>query len=123
MSAAGLEVPANLPGINLMDDGARKNRKRVFGVTHSVHNLTVGDPDDTLQYLWCVDEEWKFMERFAGKDPTKYQVLHTWDTAPVRLYHIDRDPHELNDVATQNPEVVARLKQEIMKWKKGLTLN
>ena len=121
MAAAGLESPANLPGINLMNAGARQQRKRVFGFTHSVHNLTVGNPDDTLQYIWCVDDEWKLIERFQGSDTTKYKVLHNWDTVPVRLYHIGRDPNELNDVAADNPEVVARLQQEIMDWRRGLT--
>ena len=45
----------------LLDAGARKERKQVFGVTHSIHNMTVGDPDDTQQYLWCVEDQWKLL--------------------------------------------------------------
>jgi arylsulfatase A-like enzyme len=123
VAAADLDSPADLPGINLMDTSARVQRKRVFGVTHSVHNMTVGDPDDTLQYLWCVDEEWKFIERFQGKDTTKYKNIHVWDTAPGRLYNIYNDPAEHSDVAAQNPETVARLKQEIRTWRLGLAVN
>ena len=123
VAAADLDSLAELPGINLMDASARQQRKRVFGFTHSVHNMTVGDPDDTLQYLWCVDDEWKLIERFQGKDTTKYKALHEWDTAPVRLYNINRDPNERSDVSAQNPEVVARLKQRIKEWKLGLADN
>ncbi len=120
MAAAGLESPDNLTGVNLLDADARQKRHQVFGYTHSVHNMTVGNPDDTLQYLWCVDDKWKLIERFQGKDTTRYKAIHQWDTTPVRLYKIDSDPNELEDVATENPEVVARLKQDIESWKLGL---
>jgi arylsulfatase A-like enzyme len=98
----------------------QQQRNRVFGVTHSIHNMTVGNPDDTLQYLWCVDDEWKLIRRFHGKDTTNYKNVHAWDTAPARLYNISSDPQEKHDLASQHPEVVSRLKQEIDTWKDGL---
>jgi arylsulfatase A-like enzyme len=119
-AAAGLQVPADLPGINLLDADTRKQRKRVFGVTHSIHNITIGNPDDTRQYLWCVEDEWKLIQRFHGKDTTKYKNVHTWDTAPVRLYNIKADPHEEHDLAAEQPEVVSRLKQEVATWTKNI---
>lgn len=119
-AAAGIAAPAGLPGINLLDKKAVAARDRVFGVTHSTHNMTPGDPDDTLQYLWCVDSEWKLIVRHDGKDTTNFRNLHVWDTAPARLFRIREDPHEENDIADQHPEVVARLKVEIEKWRQGL---
>ena len=119
-AAADLTPPANLPGIDLMDTDARHQRKRVFGVTHSIHNLTVGDPDDSLQYLWCIEDEWKLIQRFHGKDTTKYKNVHLWDTAPERLYNIKADPSESQDLASKFPDVVLRLKQEIETWRLGL---
>jgi len=110
---AGMEAPADLPGINLMDKEAVKSRDAVFGVTHSIHNMTPGDPDDTLQYLWCVEDEWKLIVRFDGKDTTNYRKVHIWDKAPVRLYRIRDDPHEQYDIADQYPEVVERLRKKI----------
>ena len=115
-SVAGLEAPAGLPGINLLDEKARKGRDAVFGETHSIHNMTPGNPDDTLQYLWCVEEEWKLIVRFHGKDTTDYRKVHEWDKAPVRLYHIKDDPHERKDLAAAHPEVVERLRRKIDAW-------
>lgn len=115
-AAAGLDAPSDLPGINLMDAQARRERKRVFGVTHSIHNMTLGDPDDTQQYLWCVEREWKLIQRFHGKDTTVYKNVHVWDKAPVRLFRIKTDPHEKNDLAAEHPVVVKRLKQAIADW-------
>lgn len=117
-AATGVKAPANLPGINLLDEAARTNRKRVFGVCNSTHNMTVGKPDDTLQYLWCVEGDWKLLVRYAGKDTSQYKNLHVWDTAPVRLYNVKNDPHEKNDVAADHKEIVEQMKKAIEAWHK-----
>jgi arylsulfatase A-like enzyme len=113
---AGLKAPDGLPGISLLDEAARKRRDAVFGVTHSIHNMTPGDPDGTLQYLWCVEDEWKLIVRHQGKDTTRYRNVHLWDKAPVRLYQINEDPHEKNDLAARHPDVVERLRGKISAW-------
>ncbi|MEE2639831.1 MAG: sulfatase-like hydrolase/transferase [Planctomycetota bacterium] len=118
-AAAGIRCPKKLPGVNLLNAEARNARQRVFGVTHSIHNMTLGDPDDTQQYLWCVENEWKLIQRFHGKDTTRYRNVHTWDTAPCRLFNLDADSHEENDLAEKHAEVAARLKQEITRWRQA----
>jgi arylsulfatase A-like enzyme len=115
-AATGVKAPANLPGINLLDHTSRSGRRQVFGVTHSIHNMTVGDPDDTQQYLWCVEDEWKLLVRYHGKDTTKYRNVHVWDKAPVRLFNLRNDPQEKNDLAAQHPEVVERIRKSITAW-------
>ena len=119
-AATGVKAPTGLPGINLMDGEARKGRERVFGVTHSIHNLTVGKPDETQQYLWSVGKDWKFIKRYQGKDTTRYRNVHAWDTAPVRLFNIDEDPFERKDLAKERRDVVERMKLELEDWRRGL---
>jgi arylsulfatase A-like enzyme len=119
-AAAGLKAPANLEGINLLDKSARATRERVFGVTHATHNMTPGHPDDTLQYLWCVEWDWKLILRFHGKDTTKYSVLHAWDKTPARLFRIREDPGERKDMAAEQPEEVRRLTGQIETWRASL---
>ena len=94
--------------------------QRVFGVTHSIHNLTIGKPDETQQYLWSVGKEWKFIQRYQGKDTTRYRNVHAWDTAPVRLFNIHADPFERNDLAEERADMVERKKLEIEDWRRGL---
>jgi arylsulfatase A-like enzyme len=113
---AGIQTPDGLPGVNLLDEQARQRRDAVFGETHSIHNMTLGDPDDTLQYLWCVEDKWKLIVRHHGKDTTAYSRVHRWDTAHYRLYRIQEDPHESHDLAAQHPEIVERLHQKISAW-------
>lgn len=115
-AAAGIKLPSNLPGINLLDKEAVEKRDTVYGVTHSIHNITVGNPDDTLQYLWCINDDWKLIVRYHGSDTTNYKNVHLWDTAPYRLYNLEKDPHEKNDLAASHPEIVQRLKKKIEAW-------
>ena len=114
--ATGIHVPTGLPGLNLLDPIARSGRERVFGVTHSIHNLTIGEPYDTLQYLWCVDGDWKLILRYTGNDTTHYRNVHLWDKAPLRLYNLNNDPHETADLASGQSEITARLRRAIQEW-------
>jgi hypothetical protein len=108
-AAAGLKAPAGLPGINLLDEKAVNGRDTIFGEMHSSHNINIGDPDSTLQYHWCIEGDWKLLLRYHGADTTGYRVLHTWDTAPYRLFNLKNDPAEKNDLAAAHPEIVERL--------------
>jgi len=119
ISAVGGGAPAGLPGINLLDAQARTNRKTVFGTTHATHNMTLGNPDDTLQYIWCVQGDWKLIKRYRGKDVSShYSALHTWDTADFHLYNLEEDPNELNDLAGSLPQRVKRMSAMIEQWRK-----
>jgi arylsulfatase A-like enzyme len=115
-AAAGIESPKELPGINLMDDKVRKSRDTVFGVCHSVYNMTPGNPDGALQYLWCVSGDWKLLVRHHGVDTTHYKNIHIWDDAPVRLYNLKDDPHETTELSALHPELVKKLSRKIDEW-------
>ncbi|MCP5537568.1 MAG: sulfatase-like hydrolase/transferase [Akkermansiaceae bacterium] len=115
-AAAGLKAPDGLPGINLLDARSRQTRKRVFGVCHSSHNISTANPDETLQYLWCVEGDWKLLVRYPGNDSTQYKKLHIWDKEPVRLYNLKDDPHEQSELSSSHPEIVDRLKKAIEAW-------
>jgi arylsulfatase A-like enzyme len=116
VAAAELKLTVKLPGINLLDRQARAKRKRVFGVCHSVYNMSPGNPDGTLQYLWCVENDWKLLLRYSGLDTTRYKQLHIWDKEPTRLYNLKSDPHEKNELSAMHPEIVNRLRKGIHEW-------
>ncbi len=115
-SAAGIEAPRDLEGINLLDLSAIQERDIVFGVTHSIQDITIGNPDNNLQYLWCVSEEWKLILRYPGVDTTRFKAIHEWDSAPARLYNLILDPHEQRNLADDHPELVSKLSEEIRTW-------
>lgn len=115
-ASAGLNAPETLQGIDLLNAEARSKRKTVFGVTNSIHNMTRGNPDHTLQYLWCIDGDWKLLLRYHGNDTTRYRNVHAWDTASIRLFNLKEDPHEKTDLASSNPEKAQQLKEKIEAW-------
>jgi arylsulfatase A-like enzyme len=115
-AATGIAAPPDLPGIDLLDAKARQERDTVFGVCHSVHNMTPGNPDGTLQYLWCISGDWKLLLRHDGEDTTDYRNIHLWDKQPVRLYHLKDDPHEKNELSSAHPEIVEKLGKKIEAW-------
>lgn len=88
-------------------------RERVSVENHSSHSITIGDPEDTLQYLAAVEEDWKLILRKSGRDATRYHVLHSWDDEPALLHSISEDPSEQNNLAGKHPDQVQRLEREI----------
>jgi len=114
--ACGAKTPADLPGIDLLDAKSRSKRDTIFGSMHAIHNMTPGDPDDTLQYQWCISGDWKLLVRHDGKDTTGYARVHNWDREPVRLYNLADDPHEQTNLAKQKPEIVDELAKKIDAW-------
>ena len=106
----------DLPGINLLNSQKRKERKRIFGASYSVYNMTPGNQNATLQYQWCIEGDWKLLLRYNGLDTTHYKQLHVWDKKPVRLYNLKLDPYEKNEVSNENLEVIKRIKNEIHNW-------
>jgi len=111
--ACGVVAPDELPGIDLLDAEARAARQTIFGSMHSIHSMTPGDPDNTLQYQWRIHDDWKLIVRHDGKDTTRYRNVHDWDRQPVRLYNLADDPHERNNLAEQKPAIVERLRQHM----------
>lgn len=114
--AAGLTPPETLPGVDLLNPQATGNRKSLFGACHSTHNVTVADPDDTLQYQWCIQEHWKLLRRYHGADTSSYRNLHSWDTAELQLYDLESDPLEQRDLAESHPQILEELNRKIEAW-------
>jgi arylsulfatase A-like enzyme len=114
--ACGVEPPNGLPGVDLLDEQARSRRHAIFGSMHSIHNMTVNDADDTLQYQWCIHRDFKLMLRLHGTDTTRYRNVHAWDRTPVRLYKLDDDPHERQNLADELPAVVEELRTAVHQW-------
>ena len=118
LSAAGVEIPENLPGLDLMEnlrDQKPIERKRIFGegFAHDVANLE--KPDDSLLYRWCIEGKWKLLLTYDGA-VGRYQSSHPRTEKRPQLFDLIADPHENENQASANPEVVARLAKEIQGW-------
>ncbi|NQT51832.1 sulfatase-like hydrolase/transferase, partial [bacterium] len=106
LAAAGLPVPEEMQGANLLDADALAARPAVFGGAYAHDAVDIHDPASSLEWRWCVSGKWKLL------------IPHTQAKkgATVELFDILADPHEKQNVAAQHPDVVARLRARIDQW-------
>ena len=106
LTACGLPVPTNLPGINLMDRETVKQRRAIFGEVFEHDVADVDHPTKSLTFRWMIRENWKLI---APADPN----------GEPELYDVVADPFETRDLATTHPEVVKKLTEELDRWWSG----
>jgi len=102
LAACALEPTAEMQGVDLLDPKALAARDTVFGGAYSHDAVDVQDPKASLEYLWCVSGKWKLIVSKSGDS--------------VELYDILADPHEKQNLAAQNAEVVKDLGERIETW-------
>lgn len=118
LAAAGMEVPGNLPGLDLMPilkSGDPTPRKKVFGEGFAHDIANVDKPEDSLLYRWIVKDQWKLLLTYDGK-VNRYASSHPRTEKRPQLYNLLEDPHEKMNLAADNPEVVKDLAAEISGW-------
>jgi uncharacterized sulfatase len=105
LAAAGIEIPPELPGLNLMDRDALGERDAIFGeiLEHDIQSMD--DPAASLRYRWVIQGPYKLIEPSSRLE----------DESP-QLYHVIEDPHETNDLADDHPEIVRRLRETLNDW-------
>ena len=119
LAAAGARVPEGLPGLNLLPhlvDGAPVEREMIFGENFAHNVADINDPEASLTFRWCIAGKWKLLLTYDGEVVRTEKI---WDSRTVRvpqLFDIVKDPHEIENVATSHPEVVARLAKAISDW-------
>lgn len=118
LGAAGVEVPAGLPGRNLfanMKDETPIDRNEVFGegFAHDMDNIN--DPESTLLYRWVIEGNWKLILSYDGKN-VSYQKYHKVDLSGPRLFNVTADPYEKVNLAKKHPKLVERLSKKLVDW-------
>ncbi len=105
-NALGIKLPEGLPGIDLLDKDKRMARTSIQGecFTHNAVDLDV--PAKNLRWRWIVDGEWKLIVPDPVNEPKR----------KLELYHITKDPTEKENLAEQEPERVAALREKFDRW-------
>ena len=106
LAACGLEVPAELPGVNLLDESAVTAREAVYGeiFEHDIVHMT--DPVPSLLYRWVVKDGWKLILPSGPNNA---------DAEP-ELYHLALDPDETQDLAEAKPDRVGEMTRMLDDW-------
>lgn len=105
LSACGLNVPADLPGRNLLDPKALKERDSLYGEILEHDVVDVDDPAKSLKYRWVIQDNWKLIQPDLLADSNQ-----------VELYDLANDPHENSNLANAERDRVAELQASLDAW-------
>ncbi|KRP36484.1 MAG: sulfatase [Opitutaceae bacterium BACL24 MAG-120322-bin51] len=117
LAACGVDIPAELPGVDLLDHAAVSQRKNLF-LEDFMHDMVdVNDPAASLRARSSVSKDWKLT---VWHEPNPLLKLERWqmDTPKdkVQLFNLQDDPMQRNNIAEQNPEKVAELRKPLDAW-------
>ena len=126
LEAVGVERPAGLPGIDLLDAAARQQRRHVFGECYTIRSQSLDDPAKSLLWRWVTDGRWRLiLPRTCEHDPALHaltfppdryltpDLLATLTAATPLLFDILADPSEATDLAATNPQIVTELRARL----------
>lgn len=106
LNAAYVDVPDDLPGLNLLDvieAEGRTDRETIFGEIFEHDIPDIDDPAAGLMYRWCRHGDWKLI---VPADPNQ----------ATELYDLARDPHETRNLAAEDPDRVVNLRRKLNAW-------
>lgn len=106
LNAAGLQPPEQMPGIDLVEvarSGGETDREAIFGEIFAHDVADVDTPAASLQYRWCIKEDWKL-------------ILPAGERAAPELYNLADDPHETRNRAEDRPGLVRELTRRLDAW-------
>jgi uncharacterized sulfatase len=103
----GAKDPGDLPGLNLTDRKAMQARETVFVEAYNHDMQDLSDPSKSLFAAVVISGWWKLLI------PTDVESDRRFATKPagLELYNLKTDPYELQNVAEEHPQVVAKMKQ------------
>jgi len=124
LAACGIEAPAGLPGVNLLDEQAVAERTQVFGECYSHTIVDLDEPERGLLWRWTVRGDWKLIAPAAAppglltnRGPIVDELSQgKHERGEAELYNLATDPRENDDVAAAHPELVGELRQSIDAW-------
>jgi arylsulfatase A-like enzyme len=109
LGTCGMGPTAAMPGIDLLDTGARTSRGAIFGEVYAHDVADVEDPTRSLQYRWLVRDSWKLIVPHPPGLPE----------AKIELFDLRTDPAERNDLGPARPVRVAELRALLDAWWPG----
>ena len=75
----------------------------------------MGNPEATLLYRWCVENQWKLLLTYDG-EVNRYQTTHPRTEKRPQLFDLERDPHERTNLASRHPDIVEAMVKKIDAW-------
>jgi arylsulfatase A-like enzyme len=126
LAACGVEPPAGLQGVNLLDEKAVAARRQVFGECFTHTLIDLDDPAESLLWRWTVRDRWKLIVPATAGVGSTFPATEGELVDPhspgrdergeVELFDVGADPDETRNVAAEHPDVVADLRASLDAW-------
>lgn len=123
IETATIESHQNLPGSNLTEvlRGKTLERDQVYGEGFAHDVVDIEHPEESRLYRWIIKGDWKLIV-FDNGVVSRYPEVHAPLGRAPELYNLESDPHEVNNLAKEQPERVNQLRQLIDEQTKRLQL-
>ncbi len=120
LSAAGVEAPATMRGINLVEPGLLEGRNALFGALFAHTAVDLKDPIANLKYRYTVREDgWKLILPYTPNKDVTLMIngqVAGWMGFEPELYNVIEDPFERNNQAEVRADLVAEMTESIEAW-------
>ena len=134
LAACGVEPPAGLPGIDLLNAQAVAQRRQIFGECYTHTIVDLDDPAKSLLWRFSVRDDWKLIVPVTADTPEGEprrgfarlqrppdrvlppEGLGRFERGEPELYNLAEDPHELVNLADKYPALVRELQKSLDVW-------
>ena len=106
LKLCGVEKASEMSGLDLLDAPAVAARKQLYGEVFTHNAVDVDEPASSVRFRWTREGNWKLIVPAPANEPQ----------GVVELYDLKSDPHESRNLATAEPDVVARLTASLDAW-------
>jgi arylsulfatase A-like enzyme len=106
LQIVGQKPAPQMQGVSLLDRAALNRRSAVTGECFTHNAVDLDDPAANLRWRWIVTRQWKLIVPHPANEPD----------GKAELYRIATDPREEQDLASEQPQRVQKLREELDAW-------
>ena len=119
LTACGVDVPAGMPGINLLDDKAVADRTAIFFNNFSHNMISAHEPGKSLWTRSVIQGKWKlitYQDPLPKERPNAGGHNRKYPGQNQELFDLLADPHETKDLSKEHAARVAELQARMDDW-------
>lgn len=105
LKLAGVRAPEDLPGRDLMDARAVREREAIFGACFTHDCVDLNDPRRGLRWRWTVQGDWKLIVPHPPNE-----------SGAPELYRVTADPFEQRNLYGVEAERAERMRAMLNRW-------